>query len=257
MLTVIPLSAFKDNYIWLLINPTNAYCAIIDPGDAEPVFNFLKNEHLNPCAILITHHHHDHSGGILALKAAYPHLVCYGPLHESIPGINHPVNEQSRVLLPELNIELQVYDIPGHTKGHVAYHGHNMLFCGDTLFAAGCGRLFEGTANQMYHSLTKLASLPENTLVYCAHEYTAANLRFAAMVEPENTAIQDRINEVAKLIAHNIPTLPSVLSLEKKTNPFLRCQKSAVINSVEKYQGEILSTPIHVFQALREWKDTF
>jgi hydroxyacylglutathione hydrolase len=217
MLKVIPIPAFQDNYIWLLVNSTNHICAIVDPGDAAPVLEYLSQHHLTPCAILITHHHRDHTGGI----------------------------------------EFTVIDIPGHTKGHIAYYGEKMLFCGDTLFAAGCGRLFEGTATQMLASLTKLANLPADTAVYCAHEYTAANLRFAAIVEPDNHEIVKRAIEVNKLRENNAVTLPSNIALEKLTNPFLRCHINSVVNCVRAKQSIDSTDMVSIFQALRTWKDNF
>jgi hydroxyacylglutathione hydrolase len=257
MLNVIPISAFKDNYIWLLVNPANRFCAIVDPGDAGPVLNYLQEHNLTPCAILITHHHHDHTGGIDILKQYYQTLPIYGPATETIPQMDHKVDETNHVKLEPLSITFNVYDIPGHTKGHIAYYGDGMLFCGDTLFAAGCGRLFEGTAQQLYNSLRKIAALPDNTLIYCGHEYTAANLRFAAVVEPDNIEIKNRIKEVATVTQQQHPTLPSVLHLEKLTNPFLRCHIDSVINSIKLQSNKQLNDPVSLFQALREWKDTF
>jgi hydroxyacylglutathione hydrolase len=257
MLTVTPIRAFKDNYIWLLVNPANQYCAIIDPGDAEPVIAYLQKLKLTPCGILITHHHHDHSGGVLALKEKYPAIPVYGPARESIDGVDYKVAENDLVVLELLGLEFTVYDIPGHTLGHVAYYGHQMVFCGDTLFAAGCGRLFEGTANQMVHSLSRISNLPDNTLIYCAHEYTAANLRFAEMVEPENQAIQVRKKTVAAQIAQHTPSLPSQVLLEKMTNPFLRCEERAVIHAVQSQSNDRSTDPVTIFQALRTWKDNF
>lgn len=257
MINIIPIAAFKDNYIWMLINPVNRYCAIVDPGDTAPVLDYLNEHQLTPCAVLITHHHNDHSGGITTLKSHYPDMIVYGPLHESITGVDYKVNESTIITLPSMGLEFAVYDIPGHTKGHVAYYGNKMLFCGDTLFSAGCGRIFEGTAAEMYHSLTKICSLPDDTLIYCAHEYTAANLRFAEVIEPNNSKIQQRIIDVAKMRAKLIPTLPSLLSLEKQTNPFLRCQNKTVIDSVKEKQGEMQMDPVSIFQVLRAWKDKF
>jgi hydroxyacylglutathione hydrolase len=257
MLTVIPIRAFKDNYIWLLVNSTNQHCAIIDPGDANPVIEYIENEHLTPTTILITHHHHDHSGGILALKEKYPAIAVYGPARETIPGVDHKVTENDVIKLAPLGLSLSVLDIPGHTKGHVAYYGKYMLFCGDTLFAAGCGRLFEGTANQMYDSLSKIRHLPDNTFIYCAHEYTAANLRFAEAVEPDNADIQQRKQAVALQMEQHVPSLPSTLLLEKLTNPFLRCDQGSVLKSIRSQLHEKSPDPVSIFQALRAWKDKF
>jgi hydroxyacylglutathione hydrolase len=256
MLKVMPISAFKDNYIWLLANPINRYCIVVDPGDAIPVLDALKKEDLTLSAILITHHHHDHTGGILALLEHYP-VPVYGPATESVPGVDHLLVEGDVVTVPSLDLTLRVMDIPGHTAGHIAYYGTNSLFCGDTLFAAGCGRLFEGTAEEMFDSLAKILDLPNDTLIYCAHEYTAANLRFAATVEPLNRDVQKRSREVAKMREKNCPTLPSVLQLEKLTNPFLRCHQDSVIRSAREHTKSQLMDSVEVFRAIRAWKDTF
>jgi hydroxyacylglutathione hydrolase len=257
MLKIIPLPAFKDNYIWLLVNPDNRFCAIVDPGDAVPVLDYLQTEQLTPCAVLITHHHQDHSGGIAALHEKFPAMPIYGPADDNVAGVDHPVMENEVVKLPELNLELLVLDIPGHTLGHIAYYGDSMLFCGDTLFAAGCGRVFEGTPPQMYHSLQKLANLPLNTEIYCGHEYTAANLRFAATVEPDNEDIKTRIEKVNAQREQDEVTLPSTMQLEKLTNPFLRADSKNVISSVQQHFNQQFADPVSVFQATRAWKDTF
>lgn len=257
MFDIIPIPAFNDNYIWLIANTVNRQCIVVDPGDSAPVLNTLRKHDLTLIAILITHHHHDHTGGIIQLHENFPDVPVFGPAHENIPCLNHPLVENDEVELPELNLKLRVLDIPGHTKGHIAYYGNGMLFCGDTLFSAGCGRLFEGTAEQMYASLTKLAGLPDDTLVYCAHEYTAANLRFAETVEPENQEIKKRIIEITALREKNQPTLPGLMRLEKLTNPFLRCTSPAVIDSVQKKFAKKITTPAAVFATIRAWKDTF
>jgi hydroxyacylglutathione hydrolase len=257
MLEIIPILAFKNNYIWLIANKENQQCAIVDPGEAEPVFIALRKHSLTLTTILITHHHQDHTGGIQELHQALPGIAVYGPAHESIPCLNHPLVENDEVALPSLDLNLRVLDIPGHTKGHIAYYGNGMLFCGDTLFSAGCGRLFEGTAAQMVSSLSKLVNLPSDTLVYCAHEYTRDNLRFAELVEPENEDIQNRIQEVDTLRANNLPSLPSVLSKEKLTNPFLRCESDTVIKALSTRFNKNFTDPVETFQTLRTWKDTF
>ncbi|MDR3478705.1 MAG: hydroxyacylglutathione hydrolase [Gammaproteobacteria bacterium] len=256
MLKVMPIAAFKDNYIWLLVNPANRHCIVVDPGDAEPVIDVLKKENLILSAILITHHHHDHTGGILTLLE-HDAVPVYGPATESIPGVDHKLRNDDLVFIQALDLELRVLEIPGHTAGHIAYYGAEMLFCGDTLFGAGCGRLFEGTAEEMLHSLTKISELPNNTLIYSAHEYTAANLRFAATVEPFNADIQKRIQDVATIREKNLPTLPSVLQLEKLTNPFLRCHIDSVVKSAQEQTHSQLMNPVDIFRTIRTWKDTF
>ncbi len=256
MVTVVPVSAFKDNYIWLLINPHNQYCAVVDPGDANPVLDALAASGLTLSAILITHHHFDHTGGMEELRKKLS-VPIYGPAHDGLVSLDHGLVEDDEVELEQLGLTFKVLDIPGHTKGHIAYFGAGMLFCGDTLFSAGCGRLFEGTAQQMANSLSKIAHLPDNTDIYCAHEYTAANLRFAEVIEPNNKAIQTRIHEVALLRDKNCPTLPSTLSIEKATNPFLRCDQDSVIESARQKCQTQLTDPVSIFQALRAWKDTF
>jgi hydroxyacylglutathione hydrolase len=257
MLNIIPIPALTDNYIWLIANSVNRQCIVVDPGDAVPVLDTLSQHDLTLNAILITHHHHDHTNGINLLHETFPEAAIYGPAKEKISFMNHPLVENDEVDLSLLNLRLRVLDIPGHTKGHIAYYGNRMLFCGDTLFSAGCGRLFEGTAEQMFASLSKLADLPDDTLVYCAHEYTAANLRFAQTVEADNQDIKRRIIEIASLREKNQPSLPGLMKLEKLTNPFLRCNMDSVIKSVQHKFDKKLTTPSAVFQTLRAWKDKF
>jgi hydroxyacylglutathione hydrolase len=254
MLQVVPVAAFKDNYVWTLRSATHA--AVVDPGEAKPVLDYLAREKLELAAILATHHHADHVGGIAELRARYE-VPVYGPKHEPIATLTRAVAEGDTVKLPELGVSFSVLDIPGHTRAHIAYYGAGALFCGDTLFACGCGRLFEGTAEQMYASLAKLAALPDETKVYCGHEYTLANIGFAKAVEPGNRALAEREARDRKLRDAGQPTLPSTLRDEKATNPFLRCREPAVVESANKYLGSRVADPVRVFAAIRDWKNKF
>lgn len=251
MLDISFIPAFKDNYIWLLHKGDEA--VVVDPGDAAPVKARLAAHGLRLVAILITHHHADHQGGISDLLAA-GQVPVYGPANESITGCTVPLSGGDRVQI--LGETLEVIDVPGHTAGHIAYAMPGALFCGDTLFAGGCGRLFEGTPAQMFASLGKLAALPGDTRVYCAHEYTEANLRFAAAVEPGNPALQQRIVEVAATRSRGAATVPSRLSEELETNPFLRAHIPAVAAAAAK-RGCHDDDPLSVFTAIREWKNSF
>ncbi|MDH4133460.1 MAG: hydroxyacylglutathione hydrolase [Gammaproteobacteria bacterium] len=257
MQPVLHVHAFEDNYIWLIRGNSRSHAAIVDPGDAEPVLRELTNLGLTPAAILLTHHHGDHTGGVAGLLQRFPATPVYGPALEAIEGITHPLDDGDIVLLPSLELKFSVLHVPGHTRGHVAYCGHGWLFCGDTLFSAGCGRLFEGTAEQMYQSLCRLAALPTDTLVYCAHEYTLPNLRFAQTVEPENADIPDYRNEVESLRARKIPSVPSTLARELAVNPFLRSHVSTVRDSAERRAGKPLADDTSVFREVRRWKDGF
>ncbi len=259
MNSVLHVCAFEDNYIWLLRSrsaPHPRHVAIVDPGDAEPVLAMLQEQRLIPAAILCTHHHPDHVGGVPDLLHHYP-VPVYGPAGENITTITRPVDDGDTVHLADMGIHLQVLATPGHTHGHIAYYGHGQLFCGDTLFSAGCGRLFEGTAAQMHTSLQRLAALPPDTEVYCAHEYTLANLRFALTVEPGNADTRAYHTRVLALRATQTPSIPSTVGLEQRINPFLRAHEPTVRAVVEGHAQQGLETVLEVFTALRRWKDRF
>ena len=252
MLEIVPVKAFKDNYIWTLRDGKCA--AVVDPGDARPVIEYLTREKLDLVAILATHHHADHVGGIPALLER-GRVPVYGPRGEPIETLTRAVGEGDTVTIPELGVSFAVLDIPGHTRAHIAYYGAECLFCGDTLFACGCGRVFEGTPAQMYASLEKLRALPDSTKVYCGHEYTLANIGFARGVEPGNQALDAREARDRGLREAGKPTLPTTLGEEKATNPFLRCLEPAVVESANKYLGARAADPVRVFAAIRDWKN--
>lgn len=248
---IVPIPAFEDNYIWLICEGHLA--AAVDPGDAEPVLDYIGLHGLQLEAILNTHHHGDHTGGNKDLLK-HATVPVYGPRHENIPGLTHPVGAGDIVRLPGLLTDFSVLDVPGHTAGHIAYYGAKSLFCGDTLFACGCGKLFEGTPAQMAASLQIFAALPDETRVYCAHEYTLTNIEFAKTVEPANAALLQRETRDRLAREQGRPTLPSTISLEKATNPFLRCDQPAVIEAASRHAGHALNDPVSVFAALRQWK---
>ncbi len=258
MIQIDALPAFTDNYLWLLQDTASKRCAVVDPGDAAPVRAWLtQHPDWQLTDILVTHHHNDHVGGVAELKQLTGATV-YGPAHENIPARDVALDDNAT--LQVLGLDFQVFAVPGHTLGHIAYyHAGNapLLFSGDTLFAGGCGRLFEGTPAQMHQSLQRLAELPENTAVYCAHEYTLSNLRFARAVEPENPHLAQRFADVTRLRDENRITLPSSIGLERLTNPFLRVSEAAVKEKADERTGAVNPSPESVFAALRAWKDKF
>ncbi len=257
MLEVTPIRSLKDNYIWACVNKALGEVVIVDPGTAEPVFQFLGTNQLKLVGILVTHKHADHTGGIEALLARYPGVAVYAHSLENIPSTTHYVDDNEIIFINHWPTPFTVIHIPGHTLGHVAYYAVPILLTGDTLFGAGCGRLFEGTADQMFSSLNKLSALPDDTLIYCGHEYTMANLQFASRVMNKNSDVMKRIKDTESLISHYQPSLPSTLQLEKTTNPFLRCTQNEVISSVEHYAEKKLTNAVDVFRELRKWKDNF
>jgi hydroxyacylglutathione hydrolase len=253
---IIALPAFADNYIWLLHDGGRAL--VVDPGDAQPVLQALQRDGLHLAAILVTHHHPDHTGGVQALREATGAAV-YGPARERIPAPYTPLKDGDIVTV--LDIAWKVIDVPGHTAGHIAFfaqdiEGAPLLFCGDTLFSGGCGRLFEGTPAQMLASLDTLAALPGTTRVCCTHEYTLSNLRFARAVEPANQALLHYETECRALRERQMPTLPSTLSVERQINPFLRTRERTVKQAVQDWQSTA-DDEIAVFAALRQWKNEF
>lgn len=257
MLEAFAVGAFSDNYIWHFSGPRDrGLVAVIDPGESEPVLRALAERELGLGAILITHHHFDHVNGVPGLLEKFD-VPVYGPGVNGIPGVSHVVADGSAVHLDAAGLSFDVLGIPGHTLDHIAYFGHGSLFCGDTLFSAGCGRIFEGTPGQMRHSLERLRALDHHTHVYCGHEYTTANLHFAGAVEPGNHAIEDYLGYADRKRAWGEPTLPSTLGLEKRVNPFLRWDRPEVAAAASLHAGATLSEPDEVFAAIRNWKDHF
>jgi len=228
-----PIEAFQDNYIWLIHNDQNSI--IVDPGDAGPVISALERKNLNLVAILITHHHADHIGGVMELQEKYPHIKIFAPQKDKYDFVNISLKNGDEINIPELQINYKIIEIPGHTQGHIAYYDMKNLFCGDTLFACGCGKIFDGTHEQMYNSLKKISALPKDTKIYCAHEYTKKNISFALSLDPDDTNLKLR-----KALVSNIKnTIPSSLEEELKTNPFLKC------------------TSLEAFKRLRDLKDQY
>ena len=246
-----PVKAFDDNYIWL-IESTQDRVVVVDPGDDKPVIEWLKANKKDIAGYLITHHHHDHTGGLEALKARFP-ATSYGPDNPAIKGIDYAVMEGDTVQIAGLRFD--VLATPGHTLDHISFYGDTALFCGDTLFSGGCGRMFEGTPELFVSSLDKLRRLPGETRVFCAHEYTQANLTFASLVEPDNAVLKSYLEKIKLMRQNDQITLPSTLQLGLTINPFLRFDQSAVRQAASDYAEQTLSSSEDVFGIIREWKD--
>ncbi|MEQ1773606.1 MAG: hydroxyacylglutathione hydrolase [Burkholderiales bacterium] len=254
---IIPLRAFSDNYIWTIRDASHAI--VVDPGDAKPVLDYLAAEKLELAAIIITHHHADHIGGVTELIAGR-NIPVYGPHDPRVPDATQRLVEGESITLPHFGIKLTVLEVPGHTSSHIAYYsepGEGILFCGDTLFAAGCGRLFEGTPAQMHDSLEKFMRLPDDTRVFCTHEYTLSNIRFARAADPANRALTDWDARAKAMREVDVPTVPTTIALERATNPFVRCAEPGVIASASQRAGKPLHDAVSVLAAIREWKNNF
>ncbi len=264
LLQVWPIPAFDDNYIWCIHDGKSA--VVVDPGDAAPVLEYLARAQLTLKGILVTHHHADHTGGIIHLLSALgKHIPVYGPAGDNIPGRTHIAQEGDKIEIVSPRISLTVFEVPGHTLSHIAYFANMqanvlepMLFCGDTLFASGCGRLFEGTPSQMSQSLATFAALPKNTLVYCTHEYTLSNIRFALVVEPNNQNLISWSQQAQELRNKGLPTIPTTIGQELQVNPFMRCNQAEVVHAAKAIANQAdLPSPAHVLAVIRPWKDRF
>jgi hydroxyacylglutathione hydrolase len=250
---IIPIPAFHDNYIWLIVNAEKQSIAV-DPGDAAPVLKFIADNNLTLDHILITHHHPDHTDGVTELVEKTQASV-FASMDTNIPNLELRLADQDQFTLDTHGLTFKVIATPGHTLDHICYYTPGHLFCGDTVFAGGCGRIFEGNAKMMYTSLKKISNLPHETLIYCAHEYTLQNLKFAQKVEPENTRLQQRIKQIQLLRQQKKPSVPSSLAEELATNPFLRCEHDSVKFAAQNINGQNDISPDEVFAIIRQWKD--
>ncbi len=276
MIRIITVPAFSDNYIWLICDDEKKYGLIVDPGDPRQLLKTLDAQEIKPIAVLLTHLHFDHANGLSKINKRYPDIPIYGPKSEvellkknpnpptygpatnCVDYVNHFLTGDETLTFEQIGCSFKIMNIPGHTSGHIAYYDktNKKLFCGDTMFAAGCGRIFDGSFKDLHESLQKISRLPEDTLIHCTHEYTLDNLGFAQWVEPNSQAIKNRINADKKLIDDDKATVPSLLSLELATNPFLRVDQPDVITKVEEASGKTLNNTVEVFTEMRIWKDT-
>lgn len=283
MNNIITVPAFSDNYIWLICDKKKSKAIIVDPGDPSNLIPLLAQQNITPIAILLTHFHFDHANGLPLLLNHYPDLPIYGPESEfellknypdfpreygpasncfkSVKTIEHPLKGDESLYFDEIDCHFQVMNVPGHTSGHIAYYtkdkqNNSKLFCGDTLFAAGCGRVFNGTLKDLHDSLQRISQLPDDTLIYCTHEYTLDNIGFAKWVEPDSSALLAREEASMDLLDADQATVPSLLSLEKETNPFLRTHLPHVAQRVSEATGKTLNSTTEVFAAMRTWKDS-
>jgi hydroxyacylglutathione hydrolase len=267
LVTAIP--AFTDNYFWAITSSnlnldngnTLKQVALVDPGDAGPCIKYLEDNNLQLCAILITHHHADHTGGVAELKRYCQRknwqVNVYAPENKKIAHVDVRVKDKQIIEITALDMSFEVIDLAGHTLDHIGYYSNDVVFCGDTLFSGGCGRIFEGTPKQMLTALTRLTDLPDRTHVYCAHEYTLANLTFALAVEPKNAELVYYYNQVIERREKNISTIPTSILLEKKINPFLRCDQKEIIDSAADFSGKKANNTLETFATIRQWKNNF
>lgn len=253
---ILALNALTDNYIWVLHGINSSHVIVIDPSEAESVLDYLQKNNLTLDGILLTHKHWDHTGGVKTLLKHFPNIPIYGSKLDQVEGITQFISESDEIIFENLTSPIKILDIPGHTLGHVAYVYENALFCGDTLFSVGMGKIFEGTPTQMYESIQKIKKLPEDILIYCGHEYTLANIKFAQSLDPKNKALENRKLEVENLRKNNLPSLPVLLSTELQTNPFLRVDQPDILNVLQKrsYTG---NDPVSALLFLRELKNKF
>jgi hydroxyacylglutathione hydrolase len=254
MTDIVPLRAFKDNYIWIIRQKN--FAAAVDPGDATPVLDYLRQENLKLIAVLNTHHHFDHTGGNHEILKHYA-VPVYGPAYENIPGVTHPLKDGDQISLKELDLNFSILHVPPHTAGHIAYYNRDFLFCGDTLFGCSCGGISEGTPEQMVNSLSRLAALPDTTSVYCGHEYTFDNIKFSLTIDPDNSFLHQREIDATQKTKQGLPTLPSTIGLEKKTNPFLRCQSPEIFKAVLQRNPSTGTDPAAIFAALKKLEKAF